>query len=89
MAKKSQVARQKKRERMVKKYAEKRAQLKKEGRYDELDKLPKNASPVRLRNRCSLTGRSNGYVRDFGISRVKFRELAHQGLIPGMKKASW
>ncbi|PSR05070.1 MAG: 30S ribosomal protein S14 [Bacteroidetes bacterium SW_11_45_7] len=89
MAKKSQVARQKKRERMVKKYAEKRKQLKKEGRYDELDKLPKNASPVRLRNRCSLTGRSNGYVRDFGISRVKFRQLAHQGLIPGMKKASW
>jgi small subunit ribosomal protein S14 len=89
MAKKSQVARQKKRERMVKKYAEKRKQLKKEGRYYELDKLPKNASPVRLRNRCSLTGRSNGYVRDFGISRVKFRQLAHQGLIPGMKKASW
>ncbi len=89
MAKKSLVARQKKRERMVKKYAEKRKQLKKEGRYDELDKLPKNASPVRLKNRCSLTGRANGYVRDFGISRIKFRDLAHLGLIPGVKKASW
>ena len=89
MAKKSMVARQKKREKMVKKYAEKREQLKKEGRYDELDKLPKNSSPVRLRNRCSLTGRSRGYVRQFGISRIKFRELAHLGMIPGVKKASW
>ena len=89
MSKKSVEARQRKRERMVKKYAEKRAQLKEDGRWEELDLLPKNSSPVRLKNRCALTGRPKGYMRAFGISRIKFRELANQGLIPGVKKASW
>lgn len=89
MAKKSIIARQKKRERMVAKYAELRKQLKEEGRYDELDKLPRNASPVRLKNRCQLTGRPKGYVRKFGISRIALRELASNGKIPGVTKASW
>lgn len=89
MAKKSIIARQKKRERMVAKYAELRKQLKEEGRYDELDKLPRNASPVRLKNRCQLTGRPKGYVRKFGISRIALRELASNGKIPGVSKASW
>jgi len=89
MAKKSIIARQKKRERMVAKYAELRKQLKEEGRYDELDKLPRNASPVRLKNRCQLTGRPKGYVRKFGISRVALRELASYGKIPGVTKSSW
>ena len=74
---------------MVSKYAELRAQLKKEGRYEELDKLPRNASPVRLHNRCQLTGRPKGYMRRFGLCRVKFRELALNGKIPGITKASW
>lgn len=89
MAKKSIIARQKKRERMVAKYAELRKTLKEEGRYDELDKLPRNASPVRLKNRCQLTGRPRGYVRKFGISRVALRELASYGKIPGVTKSSW
>ena len=89
MAKKSIIARQKKRERMVAKYAQLRKQLKEEGRYDELDKLPRNASPVRLKNRCQLTGRPKGYVRKFGISRVALRDLASNGKIPGVTKASW
>lgn len=89
MSRKSIIARQKKRERMVEKYAEKRQKLKEEGRLEELDLLPKNSSPVRLKNRCALTGRPKGYMRVFGISRIKFRELANQGLIPGVKKASW
>lgn len=89
MAKKSIIAREKKRERMVAKYAELREQLKKEGRWEELDKLPKNASPVRLHNRCKLTGRPKGYMRRFGICRVKFREMANEGKIPGVHKASW
>lgn len=89
MAKKSIIARQKKRERMVAKYAELRKQLKEERRYDELDKLPRNASPVRLKNRCQLTGRPKGYVRKFGISRVALRDLASNGKIPGVTKASW
>jgi small subunit ribosomal protein S14 len=89
MAKKSIIARQKKRERMVAKYAELRKQLKEEGRYDELDKLPRNASPVRLKNRCQLTGRPRGYVRKFGISRIALRDLASNGRIPGVTKASW
>lgn len=89
MSKKSIIARQKKRERLVEKYAEKRKKLKEEGRWAELDLLPKNSSPVRLKNRCALTGRPRGYMRLFGISRIKFRELANQGLIPGVKKASW
>ncbi len=89
MARKAMIAREEKRQRLVKKYAEKRAQLKAEGRYDELDKLPKNASPVRLHNRCRLTGRPKGYMRFFGVSRVKFRKLASSGKIPGVTKASW
>ncbi len=89
MAKKSIIARQKKRERLVAKFAEKRAQLKAEGNWDELDKLPKNSSKVRLHNRCQLTGRPKGYMRNFGICRVTFRELALQGKIPGIRKASW
>lgn len=89
MAKESVKARQRKREAMVAKYAEKRAKLKAEGDYEALDKLPKNASPVRLHNRCQLTGRPRGYIRYFGISRIKFREMALNGKIPGVKKASW
>ena len=89
MAKESIKARQKKREAMVKKFAEKRATLKAAGDYAGLDKLPKNASPVRLKNRCQLTGRPKGYIRYFGVSRIVFRDMALNGLIPGVKKASW
>ena len=89
MAKTSVKARQRKRERMAAKYAEKRAALKAAGDYKALDELPKNASPVRLKNRCQLTGRPKGYMRQFGISRINFREMASSGLIPGVKKASW
>jgi len=89
MAKESMKARERKREKIVAKYAEKRAALKAEGDYEALQKLPKNASPVRLHNRCKLTGRPRGYMRQFGLSRVTFREMANQGLIPGVKKASW
>ena len=89
MAKESMKAREVKRARMVAKYAAKRTQLKAEGDYDALQALPKNASPVRLHNRCSITGRPKGYIRQFGISRIQFREMASKGLIPGVKKASW
>ena len=89
MAKESMKAREVKRQNLVEKYAEKRAALKAAGDYEALQKLPKNASPVRLHNRCKLTGRPKGYMRQFGISRVTFREMANQGLIPGVKKASW
>ncbi|MCX6332579.1 MAG: 30S ribosomal protein S14 [Bacteroidetes bacterium] len=89
MAKASIKARQKKREATVKKFAEKRAALKAAGDYVGLDKLPKNASPVRLKNRCQLTGRPKGYIRYFGVSRIMFRDMALNGLIPGVKKASW
>ena len=89
MSKKSIIARQKKREKLVAKYAELRKQLKKEGRWEELDKLPRNSNSVRLRNRCQLTGRPKGYMRRFGISRVSFRKMALEGKIPGVKKASW
>lgn len=89
MAKRSQLARLKKREKLVKKYATKRAELRAAGDYEGLQKLPKNASPVRLKNRCSLSGRSRGYIRAFGLSRIQFRELALEGKIPGVKKASW
>lgn len=89
MARASVTARQRKREKMVAQYAEKRAALKAAGDYAALDKLPKNASPVRLKNRCQLTGRPKGYMRQFGIGRVIFREMALNGLIPGVKKASW
>ena len=86
MAKESMKARELKRQKLVKKYAEKRAALKAAGDYEGLQKLPKNASPVRLHNRCKLTGRPKGYMRQFGISRVTFREMANFGLIPGVKK---
>lgn len=89
MAKESIKARQRKREAMVAKYAEKRAALKAAGDYAGLAKLPRNASPVRLKNRCQLTGRPKGYIRHFGISRVIFRDMALDGKIPGVKKASW
>jgi small subunit ribosomal protein S14 len=89
MAKESMKAREVKRQELVDKYAEKRAALKAAGDYEALQKLPKNASPVRLHNRCKLTGRPRGYMRQFGISRVTFREMANNGLIPGVKKASW
>lgn len=89
MAKESMKAREVKRAKLVAKYAAKRAQLKAEGNYEALQVLPKNASPVRLHNRCKITGRPKGYVRQFGISRIQLREMASHGLIPGVKKASW
>lgn len=89
MAKESIKARQRKREAMVAKYAEKRAALKAAGDYAGLAQLPRNASPVRLKNRCQLTGRPKGYIRHFGMSRVIFRDMALDGKIPGVKKASW
>jgi small subunit ribosomal protein S14 len=89
MAKESIKARERKREHLVEKFAEKRKTLKAAGDYLALQKLPKNASPVRLHNRCKLTGRPKGYMRLFGISRINFREMAVKGLIPGVKKASW
>ena len=89
MAKESMKAREVKRQKLVDKFAEKRAKLKSEGDYVGLQKLPKNSSPVRLHNRCKITGRPKGYMRQFGISRVTFREMANFGLIPGIKKSSW
>jgi small subunit ribosomal protein S14 len=89
MAKESMKAREIKRARLVAKYANKRAALKEAGDYVGLQKLPKNASPVRLHNRCKLTGRPKGYMRKFGISRINFREMSAKGLIPGVRKASW
>ena len=89
MAKESVKARQRKRERMVAKYAAKRAQLKAAGDFKALDELPKNSSKVRLKNRCQLSGRPRGYIRYFGLSRVMFRDMALAGKIPGIKKASW
>jgi small subunit ribosomal protein S14 len=89
MARKSVIAREHKRERLVLKYAKLRAQLKSEGKWDELDKLPKNSAKTRLHNRCKLTGRPKGYMRQFGICRNQFRDLALSGRIPGVTKASW
>jgi len=89
MAKTSQLARLAKREKLVKKYAAKRAALKSAGDAEGLQKLPKNSSPVRIKNRCNISGRSRGYMRAFGLSRIQFRELAREGKIPGVKKASW
>ena len=89
MAKESMKAREVKRQKMVAKYADKRAALKAAGDYEGLQKLPKDASPVRLHNRCKLTGRTKGYMRQFGVSRVTFREMANNGLITGVRKASW
>ena len=89
MAKESVKARDRKRQRMVAQYAEKRATLKAAGDWKALDELPKNSSKVRLKNRCQLTGRPRGYIRYFGMSRVMFREMALNGKIPGIRKASW
>lgn len=95
MAKKSMIARDVKRAKLVDKFAAKRAELKTRIQagdveaVDELNKLPKNASPVRKRNRCQIDGRPRGYMREFGISRIKFRQLAGAGLIPGVTKSSW
>ncbi len=89
MAKESMKAREVKRKKLVDQYAAKRAELKAIGDYEGLQKLPKNASPVRLHNRCKLTGRPKGYMRQFGVSRINFREMALNGLIPGVRKASW
>ena len=89
MAKTSQLARLIKRQKLVAKYAEKRAALKAAGEWDALQKLPRNSSPVRIKNRCAVSGRSRGYMRAFGISRIQFREMARDGKIPGVKKASW
>ena len=82
-------AREVKRAKLVAKYAAKRAKYRAEGNYEALQSIPKNASPVRLHNRCKVTGRPTGYMRQFGISRIQFREMASKGLIPGVKKASW
>ena len=89
MAKESVKARDRKRQRMVAQYAEKRAALKAAGDWKALDELPKNSSKVRLKNRCQLSGRPRGYIRYFGLSRVMFRDMALNGKIPGIKKASW
>lgn len=89
MAKESMKARDRKRDKLIAKYAEKRARLKAEGDYEGLQQLPRNGSPVRQHNRCKITGRPKGYMRQFGVSRITFRELASTGQIPGVKKASW
>ncbi len=89
MAKESMKARELKRAKLVAKYAAKRAEMKASGDWEGLQKLPKNSSSVRLHNRCQLTGRPKGYIRQFGISRINFREMANKGLIPGITKASW
>lgn len=89
MAKKSKVVKELKRQALAAKYAEKRRELKEKGDYVALQKLPRDSSPVRLHNRCSVTGRPRGYISKFKVSRIVFRELAHSGQIPGVKKASW
>lgn len=89
MAKKSKITKAKKQEQMVERYINYRRELKANGEYEELNKLPKDSSPVRLKNRCLVTGRPRGYMRKFGMSRIAFRELAHKGQIPGVRKASW
>lgn len=89
MAKESMKAREVKRAKLIAKYAAKREQILKDGNYDALQALPRNSSPIRIHNRCKITGRPKGYMRQFGISRIQFREMAAKGLIPGVKKASW
>ncbi len=89
MAKESMKAREVKRRVLVERYAEKRAALKAAGDYEGLQKLPRNSSKVRMHNRCNMSGRPKGYMRQFGISRINFREMALKGLIPGVRKASW
>tara|TARA_A200000113_G_C8863295_1_gene354015 strand:+ start:2158 stop:2427 length:270 start_codon:yes stop_codon:yes gene_type:complete len=89
MAKESMKAREIKRAKIVKKYESRRKALKEQKDYSALQKLPRNASPIRLHNRCKITGRPKGYIRQFGLSRVTFRDMANKGLIPGLTKASW
>ncbi len=89
MAKESMKARERKRRKIAARYADKRAALKAAGDYEGLQKLPRNASPVRLHNRCQITGRPKGYMRQFGVSRINFREMVMKGLVPGVKKSSW
>jgi small subunit ribosomal protein S14 len=89
MAKESMKAREVKRKKLVDQYAAKRAQLKADGDYVGLSRLPRNSNSIRMHNRCKLTGRPKGYIRQFGVSRITFREMAASGLIPGVKKASW
>lgn len=89
MARKGLVAREQKRQKLVDKYSEIRKELKKNGDWDALQSLPRNSSPIRMRNRCIMTGRPRGYIRKFGVSRLVFREMALKGEIPGIKKASW
>jgi len=89
MAKKSKIAKEKKREELAAFYAEKRQELKEKGDYEGLRKLPRDSSPTRVKRRCELSGRPRGYMRKFDMSRIAFRELAHKGQIPGVKKASW
>ena len=89
MAKRSMIARNDKRVKLIAKYATKRAELKAKGDWAGLQALPKNSSPVRRNNRCAITGRPKAYMRDFGLSRIKFRELALEGKIPGVRKSSW
>ncbi|MBM7602537.1 small subunit ribosomal protein S14 [Metabacillus crassostreae] len=89
MAKKSKVVKELKRQKMVEKYAEIRSELKEKGDYTALSKLPRDSAPSRLHNRCQVTGRPRGYLRKFAMSRIAFRELAHKGQIPGVKKSSW
>ncbi|AHM65833.1 30S ribosomal protein S14 [Paenibacillus polymyxa] len=89
MAKKSKIVKEKKRQEIVAKYADLRRELKAKGDYEALQKLPRDSSPTRLKNRCELTGRPRGYLRKFKLSRIAFRELAHKGQIPGITKSSW
>jgi len=89
MSRKCLVAREQKRQKLVEKYAEVRKELKEKGDWDALQKLPRNSSPIRMRNRCMMTGRPRGYFRKFGVSRLVFREMALKGEIPGIKKSSW
>ncbi|WP_068780538.1 30S ribosomal protein S14 [Paenibacillus sp. GM2] len=89
MAKKSKVVKEQKRQALVQKYAEKRRELKEKGDYAALQKLPRDSSPTRLHNRCAVTGRPRGYISKFKVSRIVFREMAHKGQIPGVKKSSW
>ncbi|WP_079710362.1 30S ribosomal protein S14 [Paraliobacillus ryukyuensis] len=89
MAKKSKIAKEKKRELMVERYAELKRELKEKGDYEALRKLPRDSSPTRVKRRCEVTGRPRGYMRKFNMSRIAFREYAHKGQLPGVRKASW
>jgi small subunit ribosomal protein S14 len=89
MAKKSKITKAKKQQKLVEQYAEIRRELKEKGDFEALNKLPRDSSPTRLHNRCAVTGRPRGYLRKFNMSRIAFRELAHKGQLPGIKKASW